>query len=64
MNENKSNQNLTCLKTGSKATIINSYWKNNTAYVQVRILMRFQDTYFQVNRSIKEENIKNQFSYS
>ena len=63
INKNKIKKNLICLKTGSKATIIKSYWENNIAYVKINILMKFQDTYFQVNKTIEEDNIQDHFSY-
>ena len=59
-----SKKKLICLNTGSKATIIKSYWKNNTAYVKVNILIKFQDTYFQVTKTLEEDNIKDHFVYS
>ena len=64
INQNKLKKNLICLKTGSKATIISSYWKNNIAYVKINIKMKFQDTYFQVTKTLEEDEIKNQFSIS
>ena len=63
INNKKIKKNLICLKTGSKATIIKSYWENNIAYVKVSILMKFQDTYFQVNKTFEEDNIQDYFSY-
>ena len=63
INKNKIKKNLICLKTGSKATIIKSYWENNIAYVKISILMKFQDTYFQVNKTFEEDSIQNHFSY-
>ena len=56
-------KNLVCLKTGSKATIINSYSKNNVAYVKINMLMKFQDTYFQVNKTLEEDDVPYHFSY-
>ena len=64
INQNKLKKNLICLETGSKATIISSYWKNNIAYVKINIKMKFQDTYFQVTKTLEEDEIKNQFSIS
>ena len=63
ISKNKLKKNLICLKTGSKATIINSYWENNTAYVKINIIMKFQNTYFQVTKTLQEDNIEDQFSY-
>ena len=63
ISRNKLKKNLICLKTGSKATIINSYWENNTAYVKINIIMKFQNTYFQVTKTLEEDNIEDQFSY-
>ena len=63
INKNKIKKNLICLKTGSKATIIKTYWENNISYVKINILMKFQDTYFQVNKTIEEDNIQDHFSY-
>ena len=64
ISENKLKKNLICLKTGSKATIIDSYWENNISYVKINIKMKFQDTYFQVTKTLEEDEIKNQFSTS
>ena len=63
INKNKIKKNLICLKTGSKATIIDRYWKNNIVYVKINVLMKFQDTYFQVNKTFEEDNIQDYFSY-
>ena len=64
ISENKLKKNLICLKTGSKATIIDSYWENNIAYVKINIKMKFQNTYFQVTKTLEEDDIQDQFSYS
>jgi hypothetical protein len=65
MNSNKKiKKNLICLKTGSKATIINSYFENNTAYVKINILMKFQDTFFQVTKTLEEDDVQSQFTFS
>ena len=63
INSKKLKKNLICLKTGSRATIINSYWENNIAYVRISILMKFQDTNFRVHKTFEEDNIQNHFSY-
>ena len=57
-------KNLKCLRTGEKAKIVSQYNKNNTAYVKINILIKFQDTYFQVNKTFEENDIQNHFSCS
>ena len=64
ISKKKVKQNLICLKTGSKATIIKSYWENNTAYVKVKIHMKFQDTCIQATKTLEEDNLKDYFIYS
>ena len=65
MNSNKKiKKNLMCLKTGSRATIINSYFLNNTAYVKINILMKFQDTFIQVTKTLEEDELENHFTFS
>ena len=63
INNKKLKKNIICLKTGSKATIIDRYCKNNIVYVKINVLMKFQDTYFQVNKTFEEDNIQDYFSY-
>ena len=62
--DKKIKKNLMCLKTGSKATIIKSYFLNNNAYVKINILMKFQDTYIQVTKSLEEDELENHFTFS
>ena len=64
INKKKLKKNLVCLKTGSEATIIKSYWENNTAYIKVNIYIKFQDTYIQVTKTLEEDNLKDYFIYS
>ena len=61
INMKKVKKNLVCLKTGSKATIIKSYWENNTAYIKINIYIKFQDTYIQVTKTLEEDNFKDYF---
>ena len=64
INKNKVKKNLRCLKTGAKGSIVNSYWKNNTAYVKINLQVKFEDTHITVTKTFEEDNIDDHFSYS
>ena len=65
MNTNKNiKKNLKCLKTGSKATIIKSYFLNNIAYVKINIPIKFEDTHIQVTKTLVEDELENHFTCS
>tara|TARA_B110001452_G_C14845447_1_gene295286 strand:+ start:156 stop:383 length:228 start_codon:yes stop_codon:yes gene_type:complete len=63
INKNTSKKKLICLKTGAKGSIVNSYWKNDTAYVKVNLQVKFEDTYITVTKTFEEDNIDDHFSY-
>ena len=62
-NDIKINNQLICLKTGSKAKIINYFDKDEVSYVKISIEMKFEDTKFQVLKTILIDDIQSQFSY-
>ena len=59
----KINNQLICLKTGSKAKIINYFNKDEVSYVKISIEMKFEDTKFQVLK-FQNDDFQNQFSYN
>ena len=60
----KSKDELICLKTGSKATIIEYFEHKNISYAKIRINMKFENSSFQVLKTVDIENIKKEFNYS
>ena len=60
----KVNNQLICLKTGSKAKIINFFEKDNVPYAKISVDIKFGDTSFQILRSLKVDDIKDQYNYS
>ena len=60
----KINNQLICLKTGSKAKIINCFHKDEVNYVKISIEMKFEDTKFQVLKTIQIDDVQNQFGYN
>ena len=60
----KSKDELICLKTGSKAKIIEYFEHNNISYAKIRINMKFENSSFQVIKTVDIENIKKEFNYS
>ena len=65
MNKNKLiNKKLTCIKTGFKAKIINYYELNNVSYVKINIMMKFENSDFQVLKTCSLTKLKSQFNYS
>ena len=63
-NDIKINNQLICLKTGSKAKIINYFDKDEVSYVKICIEMKFEDTKFQVLKKIQNDDVQNQFVYN
>ena len=63
-NENKINSPLICLKTGSKAKIISYFDKEEVPYVKISMEIEYENTKFQVLKTIPIEDIKDQFSYN
>tara|TARA_A100001011_G_scaffold347257_1_gene384196 strand:- start:69 stop:266 length:198 start_codon:yes stop_codon:yes gene_type:complete len=60
----KVNNQLICLKTGSKAKIINFFEKDNVPYAKISVDIKFGDTSFQILRSLQVDDIKDQYNYS
>ena len=58
------NKNLTCIKTGSKAKIVNYYELHEVSYVKINIMMQFQDSDFHVLKTCRTDEIQSQFNYS
>ena len=63
-NDNKINNQLICLKTGSNAEIISYFDKEEISFVKIRMEIKFEDTKFQVLKTIPIDDIKDQFSYN
>ena len=61
---NKNKSELICLKTGSKAKILNFFDKDNVAYAKISIDIKFGDSSFQILRSLQVNDIQNEFNYS
>ena len=62
-NDNKINSPLICLKTGSNAKIISYFDKEEVPYVKISMEIEFEDTKFQVLKTIQIDDVQNQFSY-
>ena len=60
----KSKDELICLKTGSKAKIIEYFERKNISYAKIRINMKFENSSFQILKTVDIENIKKEFNYS
>ena len=60
----KINNQLICLKTGSKAKIISYFDKDEVSYVKISIEMKFEDTKFQVLKTIPVTVIKDYFLFN
>ena len=58
----KINNLLICLKTGSKAKIISGFHEDEENDVRIGIEMKFEDTEFQVLKTIQIDDVQNQFS--
>ena len=63
-NDIKINNQLICLKTGSKAKIISYFDKDEVPYVKIRMKIDFEDTKFHVLKTIPIDDFKDQFSYN
>ena len=63
-NDNKINSPLICLKTGLNAKIISYFDKEEVPYVKISMEIEFEDTKFQVLKTIPIDDIKDQFSYN
>lgn len=64
INNNKINDHLICLKTGSKAKIIDYFDKDKVRYAKIKIEVEFGNTSVQVLRSLQLNEIDNYFSLS
>mgnify|MGYP006057794495 CR=1 FL=1 len=60
----KINNQLMCLKTGSKAKIIDFFNKDKVRYARIKIEVEFGNTSVQVLRSLQLNEIDNYFSLS
>ena len=63
-NDNKINNQLMCLKTGSKAEIIDFFDKEVVSYVKINMEIKFEDTKFQVLKTIPVTVIKDYFLFN
>ncbi len=63
-NENKINSPLICLKTGSKAKIISYFDKEEVSYVKINMEIKFEDTKFQVLKTIPVIDIEDYFRFN
>ena len=63
-NDNKINSPLICLKTGSNAKIISYFDKEVVSYVKINMEIKFEDTKFQVLKTIPVTVIKDYLNYS
>ena len=63
-NDNKINNQLMCLKTGSKAKIIDFFDKDKVRYAKIKIEVELGNTSVQVLRSLQLNEIDNYFSLS
>ena len=64
INNNKIDDNLICLKTGSKAKIIDYFDKDKVRYAKIKIDVEFGNTSVQILRSLQLNEIDNYFSVS
>ena len=65
INKNKLiNKDLTCIKTGFKAKIINYCELNEVSYVKIIIMMKFEGKNFHVLKTCLVDEIEDQFNYS
>ena len=64
INNNKTDDQLICLKTGSKAKIIDFFDKDKVRYAKIKIEVEFGNTSVQVLRSLQLNEIDNYFSLS
>ena len=60
----KINNQLICLKTGSKAKIISYFDKDEVPCVKISMEIEFEDTKFHVLKTIPKDDFKGQFSYN
>ena len=63
-NDNKINSPLICLKTRSKAKIISYFDKEVVSYVKINMEIKFEDTKFQVLKTIPVTDIEDYFRFN
>ena len=61
--KNKNYKELICLKTGAKAKIIKFFNHNAVSYVKVKINMKFQNSSFQILKTVQFDNMEKEFNY-
>ena len=61
---NKNKYELICLKTGSKAEIIDYFYKDKVRYAKIKIDVEFGNTSVQILRSLQLNEIDNYFNVS
>ena len=61
--KNKNYKELICLKTGAKAKIIKFFNHNAVSYVKVKINMKFQNSSFQILKTVQIDDMEKQFNY-
>tara|TARA_Y100000768_G_C23440158_1_gene434516 strand:- start:328 stop:525 length:198 start_codon:yes stop_codon:yes gene_type:complete len=64
INNNNIDDQLICLKTGSKAQIIDYFDKDKVRYAKIKIDVEFGNTSVQILRSLQLNEIDNYFSLS
>ena len=64
ISNNKIDNQLICLKTGSKAQIIDYFDKDKVRYAKIKIDVEFGNTSVQILRSLQLNEIDNYFSLS
>ncbi len=60
---NKNKCKLICLKTGSSAKILNFFDKDNISYAKISINIKFDDSSFQILKTLQVDQIQDQFNY-
>jgi len=61
---NNNKYKLICLKTGSNAKILSFFDKDNILYAKISINIKFDDSSFQILKTIQVDQIQDQFNYS
>ena len=64
INNNKIDDHLICLKTGSKAKIIDYFDKDKVRYAKIKIDVEFGNTSVQILRTLQLNEIDNYFNVS